>query len=447
MTTNPSKPWSAYQELIAKDKQPPPADIRQPVERDLGLMDSPRSLYTSPEIHKLEMERMWTRVWQFACREEEISEPGDIHVYEVGDLSILVVRTENNEIKAYYNSCTHRATKLCSESTQLQQIRCPFHGFAWDLDGTLKSLPCAWDFPQIENGSHNLKEVKVGLWGGFVFINMDSDAKPLEDYLDVLPAHMAERRFEDMYIVGNYRKILPSNWKASIEAFLESMHVTETHYQTATFSDDVNTQYDLYGENVSRFLTAIGVANSAWEKKPSEQEVLDSLFAETVRPQTEAPKVPEGSTAREVAIAAMRAQLGDSAANLSDAELIDAMQYSVFPNMVLFRSVGFPAVYRFLPNGNDPDTSIFDMFIMAHVPPGQARPEPAERIELGDRPFADVVELPEWLRLIYDQDVANLGLQQKGFKAGGMDGVTLSRYHESRIRHYHQTLQSYLERS
>ncbi|MFA5524921.1 MAG: aromatic ring-hydroxylating dioxygenase subunit alpha [Tissierellales bacterium] len=440
-----AKPWSFYQDLIATDTRIPPEDIREPIDSDLGLADSPRSLYTSPEIHNLEMARLWPRIWQFACREEQIAEPGDIHVYEVGDYSILVVRTDEG-IKAYYNSCTHRATKLCSSDTHLQQLRCPFHGFTWDLHGTLTSMPCRWDFPQITDDSHNLDEVKVGLWGGFVFINFDPDANPLEDYLDVLPDHLAERRFEDMYIVGNYRKILPSNWKASIEAFLESMHVTETHWQTMTFSDDVNTQYDLYGENISRFLTAIGVANSAMEDKPSEQQVLDALFAETVRPPMDAPKLPEGMSARAFAVAGMREQLGEAVSNLSDAELIDAMQYSVFPNMVLFRSIGFPAVYRFLPNGNDPDTSIFDMLILQHVPPGQDRPEPAERVDLGDRPFADVVELPDWLRLIYDQDVGNLALQQKGFKASGRTGVTLSRYHESRIRHYHQTLQSYLER-
>jgi len=104
-------------------------------------------------------------------------------------------------------------------------------------------------------------------------------------------------------------------------------------------------------------------------------------------------------------------------------------------------------VYRFLPNGNDPDSATFDMYIMKYVPAGEERPFAAEQVELGDRPFADVPELADWLRKIYDQDVGNLALQQKGFKMPAREGVTLSRYQESRIRHYHQTLHSYLERS
>lgn len=441
------QPWSFYQKLIASDARPAAADIRQASPVDLGLAPIDRSLYTSPEVHREEMQRVWQRVWQFACREEEIAETGDIHLYSIGDLSILVVRGADDEIKAFYNSCTHRGTKLCSDSTHLQQIRCPFHGFTWKLDGSLDSVPCRWDFPQLSEDSHRLQEVKVGRWGGFVFINPDPAAAPLEDYLEDLPSHLGPCGFEDMYIAGYYRKVLPSNWKASIEAFLEAFHVTETHPQTVGFSDDVHTQYDVFPgrRHTSRFLQPVGVPSAALEITPSEQEVVDRMFELTVRPPTPAPQLPEGITARAFMIAGLRAQLGERAEPMSDAELIDAMQYSLFPNMVLFRSIGFPVVYRFRPNGNDPDSSLFDMLILKPVPAGEARPYPAEPVDMGDMRYAEVPELAEWLRDIYDQDVANLGLQQAGLKAGHTP-ITFSHYQEIRLRHFHQTLQSYLER-
>jgi len=393
------------------------------------------------------MSQMWTKVWQFACREEEISEPGDIHVYDVGDISVLIVRTENNAIRAYYNSCTHRGTQLCSTDANQKKIRCPYHGFTWNLEGKLTDVPCRWDFPQIQGNSHNLRDVRSSTWGGFVFINLDPEAQPLEDYLEVIPEHLSRRRFEDMYIAGKYRKILPANWKASLEAFVESLHVAETHGQLSEFTDDINTKYDLYGKNVSRFVTVFGAASASLNKKYSEQDIIDRFF-ENLSPGDVVPQLEEGMTARAFMVSRARENIVNLVGRdevISDTELVDAIQYSIFPNIILFRSVGFPVVYRFLPNGNDPESSIFDFYIMRYVPEGEERPYPAEVVDMGDRSFIDLPELPDWLGLVYDQDVSNLRLQQKGLKVCPSVDVTLSSYHENRIRHYHKTLMEYLE--
>jgi len=446
MNNMSNKPWKVYQQFVKGDVIAPPQDLLQSTSPDLGTIGSPRRLYTSPEVHDLEISRMWAKVWQFACREEEIAEPGDIHVYDVGDISVLVVRTENDEIRAYYNSCTHRGTQLCSADASQKQIRCPYHGFTWNLEGALTDIPCQWDFPQVQGSSHNLKGVRSSTWGGFVFINLDPDAEPLESYLEVIPEHLRRSRFEDMYIAGKYRKILPANWKASLEAFVESLHVAETHGQLSEFTDDVNTKYDLYGKNVSRFITVFGAASAALDKEYSEQEMLDSFF-ENLASDDAAPKLPEGMTARAFMVSRARENVAELVGReevISDTELVDAIQYSVFPNIILFRSVGFPVVYRFLPNGNDPDSTIFDFYIMKYVPDGTERLRPAEVIDMGDSSFIDLPELPDWLGLVYDQDVSNLRLQQKGLKVPFQGDVTLARYQENRIRHYHQTLQGYL---
>ena len=72
----------------------------------------------------------------------------------------------------------------------LDILRCPFHGFSWNMDGSLKHLPCSWDFPQV-NGEWPLRPVQVDTWGGFVFVNMDLDAEPLLEFLDPLPTLLA----------------------------------------------------------------------------------------------------------------------------------------------------------------------------------------------------------------------------------------------------------------
>ncbi len=443
-----TQPWQVYQDLVARDRHPPPQDLREASAVDLGVSGLDRTIYTSREFLQRELTHLWPRVWQFACREEEIPTPGDISLYELADYSFILVRTEDKGIKGFYNSCTHRGTRICAAATHLKELRCPFHGFSWNLDGSLKNVPCKWDFPHVTNTTHRLQEVRVGTWGGFVFINMDPDAPSLESWLEDLPAHLAAVDFANCYIAAYYRKTLSANWKTAIETFIEAYHVAETHPQTLSFADEEHSQYDVFPgrRNTSRFIEPIGLPSPAWKRPSTEQETLERLFAKTMGPGATAPRVPPGATARAVLAEGVRAQLtaaGRDVSALSDTELLDAIQYSLFPNMVLFRSVGFPLVYRFLPNRHDPDSCLFDMLIMRPVAPGQPRPAAAEPVQMGDMRYSDIPELAPWLGEIYDQDVNNLVLLSQGIRAGRTP-ITLSRYQEIRIRHFHQTLQRYL---
>ena len=94
-----------------------------------------------------------------------------------------------HEIKAYYNACLHRGRQLKDYDGRCTEFRCPFHGFTWALDGALARSPRRWDFPHVDDAEFALPEAKVGTWGGFVFINPDPDAEPLEDFLGDLPEH------------------------------------------------------------------------------------------------------------------------------------------------------------------------------------------------------------------------------------------------------------------
>ena len=218
-------------ELIGNDKGGAPKPLLEDSYEFLGDDDIPYERYTSEKFAKAEDERLWSRVWQWACREEHIPEPGDYYVYDIGDRSVLIVRTEDNEIKAYYNSCLHRGTQLkpANSSGFCNELKCPFHGWTWSLKGKLEFLPCDWDFPHVKKEEFSLPEVKHAVWGGFIFINFDSDAKPLDEYLGVLPDHFKNWKLEDRYIETHVVKKLPANWKVSSEAFLEAYHVLETH--------------------------------------------------------------------------------------------------------------------------------------------------------------------------------------------------------------------------
>ena len=104
-----------------------------------GMVVVPGARYTSRAFFDLEMERLWPRVWQVACREEEFPYSGDFLDYTIGDQSILIVRSDDEDIRAFFNACPHRGTRLASGvgSFATSQIRCRYHGWRWDLEGEI----------------------------------------------------------------------------------------------------------------------------------------------------------------------------------------------------------------------------------------------------------------------------------------------------------------------
>ena len=129
------RPRPSVQEVFDRDPIPPPAVLRtESPPQGQSNADVSAERYFSRAWHDREVEKIWRKCWQLACRVEEIPEPGDQLVYEIVDDSLLVVRTGDGAIKAYVNSCLHRGTLLRTEPGNARQIRCPFHGWTWSLE-------------------------------------------------------------------------------------------------------------------------------------------------------------------------------------------------------------------------------------------------------------------------------------------------------------------------
>ena len=243
-------------DTLASDRIPPPPPLLESCYTFLGDQDIAFARYTSSAFFEREMQLLWPRCWQWACREEHVPEVGDTYVYDIGPYSVIVVRTAEHLIEAFLNSCTHRGTRLLAGegSGYSAAFTCPFHGWSWELNGSIKNIPGRWDFPHVNNKDHGLQRVHCERWGGFVFINMDPQARPLSDYLDVMPEHFKHFPLERRRIKLHVQKKLPANWKAAQEAFLEAYHNFETHDSP----NGANTQYDIFGKYLSRFIHNIG---------------------------------------------------------------------------------------------------------------------------------------------------------------------------------------------
>jgi nitrite reductase/ring-hydroxylating ferredoxin subunit len=442
---------ASYQDYLDRDSRPVPDCLRERSLRDLGHAPLDASRYTSPAFFDLEAERMWTRTWQMACREEELPEAGDTIVYDIVGRSLLVTRQADGSIRALHNSCTHRGRKLLLADGHVEHFRCPFHGFSWQLDGSVRSVPCRWDFEHVAEGDLRLPEARVGTWGGFVFVNMDPAAMPLEQYLEVLPRHFERWRLEDCWKAVHVAKRIRCNWKVAQEAFMESYHVIATHPQILPLIADANSQYDVFGDHVSRNLAAFGAPSPhLGENGVPPQQTLDGML-QLMGHQPGALGVIDAGAAR-----GPRALLGDlnrrafkrafegDFDQVTDAETLDALVYNVFPNFAPWGGFAPNIVYRWRPDGRDVGSCIMEVMILKRSQRGQPRPPPVGVHWLrDDQPWTDATELPI-LGAVIDQDMSNMPFVQEGLLASATGRVQLGACQEVRIRHFHQALDRYL---
>ena len=136
-------PGISYTDMLNGDTRRPPDYLFEETTIDMG--DEPLSVapYVSEEFAALEREKMWPNVWLFAAREDELPDVGDSVVFDIAGKSFLLIRQKDGGVRAFYNACLHRGRKLRTESGPSVQLRCPFHGFTWRNDGSLKEIPCA----------------------------------------------------------------------------------------------------------------------------------------------------------------------------------------------------------------------------------------------------------------------------------------------------------------
>jgi phenylpropionate dioxygenase-like ring-hydroxylating dioxygenase large terminal subunit len=434
-----------YQRLIARDAAPPlPVFLDvAPSRVDLGCV--PRAEYIDPDFAARERQLMWPRVWYMAARVEQVPEPGDFIVYEGPIASLIIMRGDDMELRAFLNSCPHRGMKLCEGEGAVNRITCPFHSFAWALDGRIAHIPTRWDFAELEGRDISLPQVKLDTWGGFIFVNHDPDCAPLAAYLGRLPGDFSEWRHEDRYAAKILRKTIHANWKTCIETFIESFHLSGIHPQALPFGGDTSAQYDVWDDqpHISRMLEPLGVPSDQYPRDLSEQDILAAAIRTMMGPEAEVPVLSEGQTARAFLAAMLRQD--PATPPISDTELLDAAQYSIFPNIVLFRSAFYPYTYRFTPDRDDPNKAVYDFYIFEPLPADGSPPPPTELIALGDGDsYAESGAFPPWLGQIYDQDSAGLARIQAGLKHGGDGDLFFASYQEVRIRHLHQILGRYL---
>lgn len=431
---------------------------------DHGTDRPEKTRYYSQEAADLEWNNMWTKVWVFAGLAQDIPEKGDYLKYELGRESFIVVRTQSDEIKAFYNVCPHRGNRLVyNEFGTVGEdgcFQCCFHGWKFETDGALKEIRDEIIFRE-EVVSHRpgLKEVRCEVWNSLIFINMDDNAIPLLEYLDVIPEHLQHYPFDRLRVLRDIEVEWDANWKTALEAFIEFYHADDVHPEVVPFSDTLETQYDLYKNGISRMFIRNGYATCRVEDRDEVDETLKGLVA-IFGGNPDDYKDIKGFEWRK-ALCDTKRKWGkrngyDFFDKLSDDQITDDWNYHVFPTITINVFADSLLLQNFRPHASDPEKCTYQA-ITLNLPLKDPEQHVFDINSFGPEAFGPKgwdgairpkrfrPTTPEEYGYVLAQDAERVPQVQKGIRSQAYQGSLLSES-ECRIRHYLAELDKYLAR-
>jgi glycine betaine catabolism A len=187
----------------------------------------PAAWYSDPAHYERELEAFWYAGWVAAAREEEIAAPGDWRLAHVGSQSLILLRGEDREIRAFHNTCRHRGSILCTAEQgnfPRKRIVCPYHSWTYDLCGRLIATPRRMETPDFDAENFPLYRVPVKAWGGFVFVCLARTPPAFEP-----PGGYSRYGFENLRIGKRIVADVHANWKLIAENFSECFHCPPVH--------------------------------------------------------------------------------------------------------------------------------------------------------------------------------------------------------------------------
>lgn len=191
----------------------------------------PARWYTEPQFLELEKEKIFWKTWQLVGRVDMVSRPGDFFTCDLLGEPLLVTRGVDNQIRAFFNVCPHRAGPVALGKGNRKSLQCRYHGWTYGLDGRLLTQP---EFEGVEDWHKEdicLGSVRVEVWGPFVFVNLDPEPVPLGEIFGAIPAEVNRAGFqpEQMQLVERRDYVVESNWKVYVDNYLEGYHIPIAH--------------------------------------------------------------------------------------------------------------------------------------------------------------------------------------------------------------------------
>ena len=201
-----------------------------------GARTLPGRYYTAPEVFAEEQERIFRHQWICVGRDASLAVPGDYVVAEVAGESIIVLRDQSGERRAYYNVCRHRGTRLCEapKGRLSETIQCPYHAWTYALDGRLIGAPHMNEVEGFDKKAYPLHSVALYEWQGFLFVNHDTGAIPAGQWFAPLKDRIANYNLPLLKTVRRIEYDVRASWKLILQNYNECLHCPTIHPELST---------------------------------------------------------------------------------------------------------------------------------------------------------------------------------------------------------------------
>jgi choline monooxygenase len=210
----------------------------------------PASWYTDARVAQLELQNVFSRAWQVVGRTAQVEKPGQFVTGSVAGEPVVAVRGSDGKLRAFYNVCRHHAMTVMNEPCgHAQHLRCPYHGWTYNLEGELRGMTEFEGVCNFDRAQNGLVPIRVDNWENFVFVNLDARAGSLRDFLGALVGLARPLGFGGLQFVERRSYTLNCNWKVYVDNFLDGgYHVPHMHKGLNSVLDYTN--YTI--ENVDR---------------------------------------------------------------------------------------------------------------------------------------------------------------------------------------------------
>jgi len=201
-----------------------------------GSRTMPGEFYTSPQILAEEKERIHARNWNCVGRASAVAHPGDYFVAEIADESIIVLRDRKGVLRAFFNVCRHRGTRICTESSGRfgETIQCAYHAWTYRTDGELIGAPHMQDVEDFDKTKYPLHQAAITEWEGFLFVHIGKDPEPFERGWAPMIGRLSRFALPSLAVGHRVRYEVHANWKLVFQNYSECLHCPTIHPKLAT---------------------------------------------------------------------------------------------------------------------------------------------------------------------------------------------------------------------
>jgi len=335
-----------------------------------GAETLPQRYFVSPEIFAEELQKIFASKWVLVGHQSQLAKPGDYFVTEVAGESLIVAKDQRSTIRAFYNVCRHRGARLCEEqSGHAAALQCPYHAWTYALDGRLIGAPHMDETPGFGKADYPLKPARLGLWEGFIFLNLADSGASLEKWFDSLNGKFSPWNLASLRSAKRIEYDVRANWKLMFQNYSECYHCLGVHPELSKISPYDSAENDLTeGPFLGGFMR---IAND-----------------KSLTLSGNACALPVG--------------------NFGDEDFRFVFYYSVFPNMLLSLHPDYVMVHRLEPQSPERTLILCDWFFNPEAF-NRSDFDPNDAVE-----FWDMVNKQDW----HVCELSQKGISSRAYKPG-----------------------------